>query len=82
MMTMATEPLTCPMCPYTPLDANGRCPDCWREWEEREVITGERYMASKPRRVKIVAPLIEGAKIDDCIKPVEHEPRQPDSIGE
>jgi hypothetical protein len=71
------------MCPHAPLDENGRCPDCWREWEQREIVsTGERYMASKPRRMKIVAPLVEGAKLDDCIKPIDYESRQPDSHGE
>jgi len=74
-----TEPLMCPMCPFTPLDADGRCPDCWREWEERE-SAGERYMASKRRRVRIVAPLAQGARIDDCIKP--YETREPDQHGE
>jgi hypothetical protein len=60
----------CPVCTSTALDDQMRCPNCRREWEEREIVsTGERYIASKPRRVRIVAPLAEGARLDDCIKP-------------
>lgn len=40
------------------------CSKCGREW----YYLGEN-LASKKRRVQIVAPLVEGAKMDDCIKP-------------
>ena len=41
------------------------CHTCGREW----YYIGED-LASKKRRVQIVAPITEGAKLDDCIKPV------------
>jgi uncharacterized protein with PIN domain len=64
----------CPMCqtkliPISEKMAPGMfeaCGGCGREW----YWLGEN-LASKPRKVKIVAPLIEGAKLDDCIKPIE-----------
>lgn len=49
--------------------AEGVCPTCHREWEVK-TICGEQFFASKPRTVQIVAPLVVGAKIDDCIKEV------------
>lgn len=42
------------------------CPTCGREW----YYVGEDMM-SKKRKVKIVAPFTPGARIDDCIKPIE-----------
>lgn len=41
------------------------CATCGREW----YYIGED-LASKKRKVQIVAPLVEGAKLDDCIRPV------------
>jgi hypothetical protein len=41
------------------------CSTCGREW----YYLGDD-LASKPRKVRIVAPLVKGAKMDDCIKPV------------
>lgn len=62
-------------CPIdkTPLEDMGHlaptvfkpCATCGREWYY--VADG---MASKPRKVKLVAPIVEGARIDDCLKPV------------
>lgn len=34
-------------------------------------FAGERCLVSEPRRVKIVAPLVGGAHLDDCIKPAD-----------
>ncbi len=53
----------------TKLDAKMICATCGREWEWHE-ISGERYLTSKRRKVEIVAPLVEGARLDDRIKPV------------
>ena len=52
------------------LDTTMKCSTCGREWEWKG-IAGEKYLTSKRRRVKIVAPLVEGVHIDDCIKPVD-----------
>jgi hypothetical protein len=60
----------CPM-DDTELDIAMKCATCGREWEWKE-IAGERYLTSKRREVKIVAPLTKGARLDDCIKPVSH----------
>ena len=59
----------CPM-DNAELDTDMRCPTCGREWYwlgEGD----ERCLVSKPRRVRIVAPIIEGARLDDCIKPID-----------
>lgn len=45
------------------------CTKCQREWEWK-TIAGERMLASKPRRVEIVGPIVEGANINDVIKPI------------
>lgn len=44
------------------------CLVCGREWY---YLGKEKNLASRPRRVHLVAPLVEGSKIDDCIKPVK-----------
>ncbi len=58
-----TKSIECPMCKGTSLQ-DMTCGNCEREW----YYIGED-LASKKRRVKIIAPLLEGAKLDDCIKP-------------
>lgn len=61
-----TDQMQCPMHPHPqPCLVEGQCPVCGREWEMKN-----GNMMSKPRRVRIVAPLVEGAKIDDCLKEV------------
>jgi hypothetical protein len=52
------------------LDTGMVCPKCGRAWKWKD-LAGERYIVSEPRRVQIVAPLVEGALLDDCIKPTE-----------
>ena len=63
--TMADK---CPM-DDTKLDAKMICATCGREWYWSD-IGGEKCLTSKKRQVKIMAPLVEGARLDDCIKPV------------
>ena len=60
---------TCPM-DGTELDTAMKCVTCGREWYWLE-SGGEKYLASRKRRVQIVAPIIEGARLDDCIKPIK-----------
>lgn len=62
-----TESIECPMCKGIILQEM-TCNQCQRQW----YYIGE-YLASKKRQVKIVAPLVEGARLDDCIKPFEDE---------
>ena len=59
-----TESIECPMCKGIILQEMA-CSQCEREW----YYIGE-FLASKSRRVKIIAPLVEGAKLDNCIKPI------------
>jgi hypothetical protein len=42
------------------------CPTCDREWYYTH---GD--LMSKPRKVRLVAPITEGVQLDDCIKPVK-----------
>lgn len=60
--------MLCPMCGTTaaPLTTKMICLACQREW----YYIGEN-LASRPRAVRIVSPIVAGAKIDDCIKPLE-----------
>ena len=61
----------CPM-DNTELDTAMKCGTCGREWYWHE-IGGERCLMSRKRRVQLVAPIVEGARLDDCIKPVADE---------
>jgi hypothetical protein len=59
--------MKCPMCEYI-MSQNLVCPKCKREW----VRTGdeEAPLMSKPRMVRMISPIREGARLDDCIVPV------------
>lgn len=59
------EFIECPMCKGIILQQRV-CNQCFREWY---YMGGDLF--SKKRRIKIIAPLVEGARIDDCIKPFE-----------
>lgn len=50
---------------HVSLESFEPCIACGREW----YYLGEN-LCSRRRRVKIVAPITEGAKLDDCIKPM------------
>lgn len=65
----------CGMC-NTALNDAMKCESCGREWYWLE-SGGEQYLTSKPRRVKIVAPLTPGSKIDDCIEPIRADNSTP-----
>ncbi len=60
--------ITCPMHPdpKPSCNDNGLCPLCGREWEETK-----HGLMSKPRKVDVTGPLVAGAKLDDCIKPIK-----------
>ena len=60
---------TCPV-DNTELDAGMTCPKCKRQWEWKQ-CGDEQYMVSKMRRVSIIAPPTVGARLDDCIKPID-----------
>ena len=54
---------------HTSLEGFEPCGTCGREW----YYLGED-LCSRRRRVKIVAPIVEGARLDDCIKPINDWP--------
>lgn len=64
----------CPMCSKD-LMVSGEttdmhCDGCGRDWYYIDAGSGERYLASRRRKVDVVKPITEGDKLDDCIKPV------------
>lgn len=55
--------MKCPMCPQFDLSIDGQCVSCGREWEETP-----HGLVSKPRKVRVVAPIQVGKKLDDCVR--------------
>lgn len=62
--------LECPICQCF-MPSFFICPKCKRKWK----FTGDAEfpLISKPRRVRLVKPIMIGANLDDCIHPIEKE---------
>lgn len=63
----------CPMCGVD-LTVSGEstdmhCDKCGRDWYYIDTGEGERMLASRQRKMRLVKPITEGAKLDDCLVP-------------